>query len=106
MVEARGKAVPPRCKVNDPGAVGPVTVTLTVTARALDGIPHRPVSVNTRSAPGARAGPPKEPVAPRVSTIRQGVSVKKETAAVGGGAPWKPSWTTSKSSAVIAPNAG
>src|SRR4051812_1574990 len=49
------------------------------TARAVDGIVHGlPDSVKRRLVPPLNAGPPKGPVAPRVSTIRQGGTVKNE----------------------------
>jgi hypothetical protein len=50
-----------------------VTVALTETACVPGGNPHRPTSVNDRSAPAARAGPPDGPEGLRVSSSRHGV---------------------------------
>ena len=62
---------------SSPLAVGLMTVRFTERVCAFHGIPHVEGVVRTvklRVAPAARAGPPRGPVASRVSSTRQDVS--------------------------------
>jgi hypothetical protein len=60
-------------------------VTLTATARAVEGIPHAPGSVKNRSVFAKSAGLPNGPSELRVSSRRHGVSVERRAPGVGAG---------------------
>src|SRR5690349_21353711 len=68
--------------LNAPAAPGCVAVTFADTASAVGGIPHWFVRMKFRTAKGITAGPPYGPAGLRVSTTRQGGSVKKLIAQV------------------------
>src|SRR5512140_1095494 len=65
-----------------PPADGATTVMFAETVRAAAGTPHDPVRTNVRAAPAPSAGPPRGPAALRVSTRRQGVTVKNVVPAI------------------------
>ena len=58
-------------------------MTLSTTAEASAGTPHWPAIAKARAAPAESGGPPYGPVASRVSTTRQGVTVWNPTPADG-----------------------
>jgi hypothetical protein len=88
MVLTFGKAVPagPGKRVSHPFAEGETTVTLRANDLADAEIPHTPATVTFRTAPDAMAGPPRGPLAFRVSMIRHAGTRKNDAAAAGGAA--------------------
>jgi hypothetical protein len=60
-----------------PPAVDWVTAILRATARAVGGMPQRSANVKRRCAPATMVGPPQGSSGSRVSTTRQGSTVKK-----------------------------
>src|SRR5215470_16375574 len=83
MVEVR-VSTPEGRNRRSPAVEGVTMVTLAASACASAGTPHWPASAKLRPplAP-ERAGPPNGPFGLRVSTARQGVTVKKESGAAG-----------------------
>src|SRR4051812_34934369 len=79
IVVAGGRGAPAGTMRRSPPLVGPVTVTLAATARAVAGTPHCPTTGKSRWTLAARAGP----AAPRVSNSRQGRRVWKSSGPAG-----------------------
>src|SRR5438132_11363199 len=57
-----------------PLLLGFTAVTFTTTDFAVEGMPHRFERMKVRAAPATSAGPPRGPLASRVSTARQGTT--------------------------------
>src|SRR2546427_5509717 len=78
MVELLGTVCPAGKSGTSPALGDWVTVRLMETAFAVDGTLHCPPTARTRVSWPCRAGPPMG-APPRVSTTRQGATVKKST---------------------------
>jgi hypothetical protein len=84
-VLAAGIDSPPGKTVRNPAAVGSTAVTFRATAFAVTGTPQTPHTGKLRGVPAASTGPPKGPVAARVSAMRHGASVWKLVPGTTGG---------------------
>src|SRR6266496_4722995 len=100
IVDTNGAGVPNGQIDKNPFKLGVTRVTFSTAAFAVFGTPHaagaREIG-KLRVLPDANAGPPRTPVGPRVSTMRQGVTEKNSygpAAFAAAGASRTPSATT------------